>query len=120
MIPLGKNAAFVFIEGNLTGDPESKKISNGKMVTTFSVAVNHSWEDDDSDVSFLDIETWDKLAEHCAEYLKKGRSVTVFGYIKQDRWKTADGSNRNRIKIVAWSVRFNGVGKAVQREKKAA
>ncbi len=120
MIPLGKNTAFVFVEGNLTADPESKKIGNGKTVTTFSVAVNHSWDENDSEVSFLDIETWDKSAEYCAEYLKKGRSVTVIGQIKQDRWKTAEGANRNRVKIIAWGVRFNRMERAVQREKKAA
>lgn len=120
MVPLGKNASIVFLEGNLTADPESKKISNGKMVTTFSIAVNHSWDDDDSDVSFLDIEAWDKTAEYCAEYLKKGRSVTVVGSIKQDRWKTAEGANRSRVKIVASYVRFNGLRKDIQKEKKAA
>ncbi|MCX7999113.1 MAG: single-stranded DNA-binding protein, partial [Leptospiraceae bacterium] len=38
MIQIGKNQAFVILEGNLTADPEMKKVGNGKTVTTFSIA----------------------------------------------------------------------------------
>lgn len=122
MIQIGKNQAFVILEGNLTADPEMKKVGNGKTVTTFSIAVNHSWDDSDKeeDVSFLDVEAWDKTAEVCGEYLKKGRSVSIIGQIKQDRWKTAEGANRNRVKIVVLGIRFNRMERTAQREKKAA
>lgn len=117
---ISKNFAFALLEGNLTSDPELKKVGNGKVVSTFSIAVNHFSKDDsssDSDVSFIDVETWDKLAENCAEYLKKGRSVTIFGNLKQDRWKASDGTNRNRMKVIASNVRFNQMEKNYQKEK---
>jgi single-strand DNA-binding protein len=105
-----KNIAYAVIDGNLTNDPELKTIGSGKKVSTFNVAINHDTKDDsanNSDVSFIDIEVWDKAAENCSEYLKKGRKVTILGNLKQDRWKSADGANRNKWKVIATSVRFD-------------
>jgi single-strand DNA-binding protein len=104
-----KNMAYAILDGNLTSDPESKKINNSTTVTTFSIAINHytKGEENEGDVSFIDVETWDKLAENCAEFLKKGKMVTVIGTLKQVRWKSMDGSNRQKFKIVASSVRFD-------------
>ncbi|MDX1958594.1 MAG: single-stranded DNA-binding protein [Leptospiraceae bacterium] len=104
-----KNLAYAILDGNLTADPETKLLNSGKTVSTFSVAVNHYGGKDKSenDVSFIEIETWDKLAENCGEYLKKGRPVTVMGNIKQERWKSTDGTLRQRFKIVANTVRFD-------------
>jgi single-strand DNA-binding protein len=121
---LSKNFAVTFLEGNLTADPELKKVGNGKVLTTFSIAVNHSYKDESEEVSYVDVETWDTLAENCHEYLKKGRSVTIIGNLKQDRWKSSDGVNKSRMKIVALEVRFNPIErssyKEAKEEKKAA
>jgi single-strand DNA-binding protein len=104
-----KNMAYAILDGNLTSDPESKKINSSTTVTTFSIAINHytKGEENEGDVSFIDVETWDKLAENCAEFLKKGKMVTVIGTLKQVRWKSMDGGNRQKFKIVASSVRFD-------------
>ncbi|MCE9500745.1 MAG: single-stranded DNA-binding protein [Leptospira sp.] len=106
------NIAHIVLDGNLTADPELKKTPNGKSVSTFSIAVNHTDSKDEEgksdDVSFLDVEAWENTAERCAEFLKKGRGVTVIGNIKQDRWKSPDGTPRTKLKVVASSVRFNG------------
>jgi single-strand DNA-binding protein len=114
------NLAYVFADGNLTTNPEHKKISNGKSLTSFTIAVNHSQGKDPSqenDVSFFDVETWDKLADNCGEYLKKGSKVTVIGLLKQDRWKSTDGTARSKVKISAQQVRFDYTARS---EKKAA
>ena len=105
-----KNISHIVVDGNLTADPELKNVGSGKNVTTFSIAVNHGFKNKqgDEEVSFLNIETWDKVAENCAEYLEKGRKVTVMGSLRQDRWKASDGTSRNRVKIVANSIRFDG------------
>ncbi len=105
------NIAHIVMDGNLTADPESKKTPNGKSVTTFSVAVNHNdpkGEKEEADVSFFDIEAWEKDADKCATFLKKGRKVTIIGNLRQDRWKSADGISRQKFKVVATSVRFDG------------
>jgi single-strand DNA-binding protein len=104
-----KNLSYVILDGNLVSDPELKELSSGKNVANFTLAINHSSEEDD--VSFVDIEAWDKLGENCEEYLNKGSRVTVLGNLKQDRWKTQDGNSRNKIKVVASTVRFDSTNK---------
>ncbi|MBK8395389.1 MAG: single-stranded DNA-binding protein [Leptospiraceae bacterium] len=129
-----RNLAYAILDGNLTADPETKTVGNGKKVSTFSLAVNHFSKEDNhgeegaanNEVSYIDIEAWDKVAENCSEFLKKGRKVTILGYIKQDRWKSVDGSSRQRWKIIASTVRFDGFGEKAgkeyreYRERKAA
>jgi len=105
--------AYTILDGNLTSDPETKKINNGKSITTFSIAINHYAKTSESDpnsagdVSYIDVETWDKLADNCSEFLKKGKMVTVIGTLRQERWKSQDGTNRQKYKVIASSVRFD-------------
>ena len=105
-----KNLAIAILDGNLVRDPESKKTKSNKTVTTFSVAMNHEWPEGNESVSYIQIETWDKLAENCALYLRKGRRVTVRGDLRQDRWQDENGKNRERVKVLARDVRFDPVG----------
>ena len=113
-----KNIAIAVIDGNLTNDPELKTVGNGKKVSTFSIAINHdSYSKEENEVSFMEIEAWDKIAENCSEFLKKGRKVTILGSLKQDRWKSSDGSNRNKWKVVATSVRFDSFAEKTSKDK---
>lgn len=99
------NISYVFVDGNLTRDPEFSITSTGKSLAKFPIAVNHNRTN--NDVSFFDIETWDKLAENCNEYLKKGAKVTVIGILKQNIWTSQDGIKKSSIKIVVQQVRFD-------------
>jgi len=112
------NLAQVTLDGNLTHDPESKQTKNNATVTTFNVAVNHEWgsKEGNKSVSYIPVETWDKLAVNCGEYLKKGSHVTVIGVLRQDRWKDGDGNPHSRIKVLANSVRFDSARKGAEEE----
>ncbi|MBN2160481.1 MAG: single-stranded DNA-binding protein [Spirochaetes bacterium] len=101
------NYQTVTIEGNATRSPEMKKTKTGKNVCHFSVAMNHySKENADPQVSFIDVETWDKLAEVCANSVTKGRRIMVVGTLRQDRWEGQDGKKQSRIKVVGRELRF--------------
>jgi single-strand DNA-binding protein len=106
-----KNLSYIILDGNLTQDPEMKSTSHGKSVTNFTVAVNHNanyGEDKEpDDVSYFEVEAWEKMGENCSEYLKKGSKVTVIGNLRQNRWKTNEGESRSKVKVVASSVRFD-------------
>lgn len=116
-----KNLSYIILDGNLTSDPEDKKIPGGKTLATFTVAVNHTAqsgeENEKEDVSFFEVEAWEKLGENCAEYLKKGSKVTVMGNLRQNRWKSQEGESRSKVKVVASTVRFDSPRK---KESKAA
>ncbi|MCT8334657.1 single-stranded DNA-binding protein [Leptospira sp. 85282-16] len=116
-----KNLSYVILDGNLTADPEERTIAGGKSLANFTVAVNHTSNNqegkDKEDVSYFEVEAWEKLGENCVEYLKKGSKVTVMGNLKQNRWKSPEGESRSKIKVTASTVRFDSMRK---KETKAA
>ncbi len=103
------NLSLAILDGNLTADPDSRELSSGKQVTTFTLAMNHEWgsKEGNKQVSYIQVEAWEKLAENCGKFLRKGNRVTVTGSIREDRWKDESGSPRSRVKVIAQSVRFD-------------
>ena len=101
----------VILVGNLTRDPEKRYTANGVPVTNFSLAVNRRYRQGESEreeTLFIDIVTWQRLAETCAEYLGKGRPVLVEGRLVQRKWETEDGQRRSKIEVNADLVQFLG------------
>ena len=70
--------------GRLTRDPELRYTHDGVAVASFNLAVQRRYNREQTD--FIDIVTWRKLAELCAEYLRKGRLVSVEGSIKTETY----------------------------------
>ena len=103
------NLNSVLIEGNLVRDPLLRSTPKGTPLCTFSLASSRFFKQDsgmEKEVSFLDVETWGKLADHCYDLGHKGRGVRVVGRLKQDRWVGSDGKNHSRVTIVAEHVEF--------------
>ena len=103
------NLNSILIEGNLVRDPELSYTTKGTALCKFSVASNRFYKQDQEtqkEVSFFDVTTWNRLAEVCGEYLKKGRGVRVVGRLKQDRWTDPEGKPHSRIFIIAEHVEF--------------
>lgn len=99
----------VIITGNLTKDPEARTTQSGVAVTTFTVAVNRRFINQQTgprDADFFNIVTWRQLAELCAKYLAKGRKVAVVGSIQNRTWEDADGNKHYATEIIADEVEF--------------
>ena len=107
------NLNKVFLIGNLTRDPELRYTPNGAAVTDLGVAVNRYYQTKEGerreDVTFLDVTVWNRAAENCCQYLKKGRPVHIEGFLKLDTWddKTT-GEKRSKLKVEADNVQFLG------------
>ncbi|OHD63011.1 MAG: hypothetical protein A2176_09290 [Spirochaetes bacterium RBG_13_51_14] len=102
-----QNYVTATIEGNATRDSVFKKTKTGKSLCSFSLAVHHYSKDDvEPKVSYIDVDTWDKLADICSDGVSKGRRVMVIGTLRQERWEESDGKKRSRIKVVGREVRF--------------
>ena len=102
------NLNSVLIEGNLTREPELNYTSSSVPVCKFPIAVNRKYKVNNQmqdEVSYFDIETWNKTAESCSQHLNKGRGIRVVGRLKQERWQQ-NGQNRTRIVIIAEHVEF--------------
>jgi len=76
----------------------------GTAVCTFGVATNRSWTLDSGekkeDVEFHNVVSWNKLAEICAQLLKKGRKVYVEGRLSTRSWQGQDGTQKQRTEVV--------------------
>jgi single-strand DNA-binding protein len=105
------NLNKVFLMGRLTFDPELRRTPSGTAVTELRMAVNRQYSsregERNEETLFIDVTVWDRQAENCCQYLKKGRSVHVEGHLKMDTWddKTT-GEKRSKVKVLAERVQF--------------
>jgi single-strand DNA-binding protein len=94
----------VMLIGNLTRDPEMRYTPQGSAVCSFGIATNSSSTADNGEkkeyVEFHNIVAWNKLAEICAKYLKKGGKVYVEGRLTTQSWQGTDGVKKQRTDIV--------------------
>ncbi len=100
----------VIIVGNLIKDPIIRATTNGTPVANFTIASNRKFKDNfgqwKEDVCFIGIVAWYKLAESCAENLRKGSAVLVEGELQSRQWRTDDGHYRNVVEIKARRIQF--------------
>lgn len=99
----------VMIIGNLTRDPETRVLQNGGQVVKMGIASNRrigSGENRRDEVLYVDVEAWDKTAELCAQYLRKGSQILIEGRLKLDSYQTQAGEKRNKLFILAEKVQF--------------
>jgi len=95
----------VMIIGNVTRDPEAKTTPQGTNVTSFSIATNMVWTDKNGTkqekAEFHNIVAWRKLAEICAQYLKKGSKIYLEGRLQTRSWDDPSGVKKYRTEIIA-------------------
>ncbi|MEI6222903.1 MAG: single-stranded DNA-binding protein [bacterium] len=95
----------VQIIGNLTRDPEQRKLPSGTLLTTFGVATNRTWVSSDGNrqegVEYHNVISWNTRADFAANKLKKGMKVFVEGRLQNRTWETPEGTKQNRTEIVA-------------------
>ena len=89
----------VILVGNLVRDPEIRYVGSGAAVTKFTLAVNRrSKQQEETD--FVDIVAWEKLAETCNTYLKKGMSCLVEGRLSIRSYDDKEGQKRKATEVV--------------------
>ncbi len=90
--------------GNLGKDPETRYMPDGGAITNFSIGVNESWKDKNGDkqekTEWVRCSAFQKLAEICGEYLKKGSLVYIEGRLQTRKWQDKDGADRYTTEIV--------------------
>ncbi len=101
------------IIGNLGADPEMRYTANGSAVTTFRVATSRRFSGQDGqqreETEWFSVVTWNRLAETCAQYLLKGRTVYVEGRMQTRSWDDqTSGQKRYRTELIADTVQFLG------------
>jgi single-strand DNA-binding protein len=99
----------VMIIGNLTRDPELKALPSGSKVVNMGVATNRYYKNKDGgreeQVEYHNIVAFARLAELCAQYLKKGNQVFVEGRLQTRSWES-DGAKKYKTEIIADTIQF--------------
>lgn len=107
----------ILITGNLGRDPEMRFTPSGQAVTSFSVAVNETYTNNNGEkikkTIWFRVTAWGKQAEICNQYLKKGSMVLVEGRMNADPatggpkiWTKQDGTAGSSFEVTAQTVRF--------------
>jgi single-strand DNA-binding protein len=107
----------IILAGNLGRDPEMRYTPSGQAVTSFSVATNRQYTNNNGETVketiWFRVSVWGKMAETCNQYLKKGSKVLVEGRLTADAatggpriWNGQDGSPRASFEVSAQTVRF--------------
>jgi len=94
------------IVGNLGSDPESKQLGTGTTVCTFSVATTHAGQNGVEETTWHRVTAWQKTAENCGKYLKKGSKVCVEGRIRNYEYADKTGVKKWTYELVANRVTF--------------
>jgi single-strand DNA-binding protein len=98
----------IILIGRLVADPQLRYTQSGLAVTSFTIAVDRSFvsQNGERETDFIDIVTWRKLAETCANHLNKGRLVAVEGRLQIRSYDDRDGIRRKAAEVVAEQVQF--------------
>ena len=94
----------VTLIGNLATEVEVRELGEERKVASFLLAVTRAGQDKGAD--FVGIAAWNKQAEACERFLRKGSRVAVDGRLRSRSWEEPDGKRRSAIEVVANRVEF--------------
>ncbi len=97
--------------GNLTADPEIRRLNSGEPVANLRVATNESWRDRQTGerkdkAEYHSIVVFNEnLAKVAEQYLKKGDKVYVEGQLQTRKWTDQQGNDKYTTEIVLQKFR---------------
>lgn len=103
----------VILIGNLGRDPELRYMQSGSPVAQLNIATTRKWRNKQTNEMVEETE-WHRVsvfgpqAEHCNNYLSKGRQVYVEGRLRTRSYDDKDGIKRYSTEIIADEVKFLG------------
>jgi single-strand DNA-binding protein len=95
----------IMLIGNLGRDPEMSYTPNGVAITKFSLAVRRvggktATGERQDDTDWFNIVAFNKTAETCNTYLRKGSKVYVEGRLTQRKYTDRNNVERTAIDVV--------------------
>lgn len=98
----------VVLMGRLAKDPDVRYTTNNIAVVQFPLAVNRRFakQGEERQADFINIVAWNKTAEFCSMYFKKGQQVGVIGRLQTRNYDDKDGKKVYVTEVVAEEVYF--------------
>lgn len=95
----------VQLTGRLGADPETRYTPQGSAITKFRIATSRSYTTNGEQVNeteWTQVIAWNKLAEICAQYLRKGARIYIEGRLQTRSWDDKDtGQKRYMTEVIA-------------------
>lgn len=108
----------VTISGYLTQDVSMRKSPSGKSIASFTVAVYKKPRNaDEKDAIFLPVVFWNKTAELCNQYCRKGSRVAVDGKLNIRDYSDTEGIKRYVTEIIGDKIEFLDKPKNMAQER---
>lgn len=105
----GVNKAIIL--GHLGRDPELKYLQRGQPTCKLNIATSRKYTNKNNEpveeTEWHRVTVWGKQAEHCNNFLTKGRQVYVEGRLRTSSYDK-DGQKHYTTEIVADTVQFIG------------
>jgi len=105
----GVNKAIIL--GHLGRDPELRYLQNGQPVCQLNIATSRRYTNKNNEAveetEWHRVSVWGKQAEHCNNFLTKGRQVYVEGRLRTSSYDK-EGQKHYTTEIVADTVQFIG------------
>ena len=93
----------VCIIGRLTRDPEIRMTQDTQhTVARFGIAVDIGKDK----ANFFNVTAWDKTAQFCEKYLKKGTKIGLEGQLRTDEYTDKNGQKVTTVYILADRIEF--------------
>lgn len=100
----------VHIIGRLGKDPELRTTQSGASICNMTVATDESWTDASGQrhqaTEWHRVVVFQRTAENCANFLRKGSQVYVEGSLTTREWQDQQGQKRSTTEIKAQRVLF--------------
>lgn len=86
----------IMLLGRLTKDPEVRYTTTGKVVASFTLAVDRPFTNPDGqkEADFINCVAWGKTAENIGNYVHKGQRLLVDGRLQIRTYDGKDGKKR--------------------------
>lgn len=95
------------LQGRFTADPELRHTASSIPVTTFTLAVNRSYQKDGKqETDFINCVAWRSTAEFVCKYFQKGMQAVVDGSIQTRSYTDKDENHRTAFEVVVGNIYF--------------
>lgn len=99
----------VMLIGHVGKDPDMSYTPSGSAVTKFSLAVSRRWTEKSSgekkeETTWFNLIAWERLAETCSQYLKKGSKIFAEGRFVSRKYTDKDNVDRTAFEVVLTDI----------------
>ncbi len=94
----------VILCGLVGQDPKVRTTPSGRQLCELSLATDRrvkSGEDWTTTTDWHRVTLWERDAEICQRYVRKGTAVSIEGELRTDQWTDQDGRKKSKLRVHA-------------------